>query len=245
MAKDWQNSTAKNRADVLNCAADLYEENFGELFAVLCREAGKSPQDCIGKLRETVDFLCFYATQCDPGVGRCARGLIVCISPWNFPLAIFRGQIAAALAVGNGVLAKPADLMPIVVSIAVKLLHHAGVPREVLQLLPGKGSVIGARLVADARIKDVCFTGSMETARIINKAMTMHVETDAPFVAETGGINAMIVDSTAPPEQAIHDIITSAFQSAGQRCSALKILYLQEDIAELFIEMLNGAMDEL
>lgn len=243
-AKKWTDTTPKHRAVVLNRAADLYEENFGELFAVLCREAGKTPQDCIGELREAIDFLRYYATQTDPEEGRQARGLITCISPWNFPLAIFTGQIAAALAVGNGVLAKPADPTPIVASIAVKLLHQAGVPGEVLQLLPGAGSVVGAKLVASAKIDGVCFTGSMETAQIIHKAMAKHLKPDAPFVAETGGINAMIVDSTALPEQAIKDIIVSAFQSAGQRCSALRLLYLQEDIAEPFLEMLIGAMEE-
>ncbi|WP_346910248.1 aldehyde dehydrogenase family protein [uncultured Roseibium sp.] len=168
-----------------------------------------------------------------------------CISPWNFPLAIFTGQIAAALAAGNGVLAKPAEPSPIIATIAVKLLHQAGVPRSVLQLLPGRGSVIGAKIVSDPRICGVCFTGSTGTAQMINRSMAKRAAPDAPLIAETGGLNAMIVDSTALPEQAIRDIVNSAFRSAGQRCSALRILFLQEDVAPAFLDMLYGAMDEL
>ena len=230
---------------ILNRAADLYEQNFGEFFAILTREAGKTPADAIAELREAVDFLRYYACRIDGLGGAAPRGLIACISPWNFPLAIFTGQIAAAMAAGNGVIAKPADPTPIVANFAVMHLHAAGVPRSVLQLLPGRGSVVGARLVADPRISGVCFTGSTATAQTINAGMAATAPPDAPLIAETGGLNAMIVDSTALPEQAVRDIVNSSFRSAGQRCSALRILYLQEDIAGDFLDMLFGAMDEL
>ena len=242
-ARVWSDCSAEERAKILNLAADLYEQNFGQLFAVLCREAGKIPADAISELREAVDFLRYYAARIDQTAK--PRGVFTCISPWNFPLAIFTGQIAAALAAGNGVLAKPAEATPIIASLAVGLLHQAGVPREVLQLLPGQGAVVGARLVSDARIDGVCFTGSTMTAQAINRAMAGALSPDAPLIAETGGINAMIVDSTALPEQAVKDIVMSAFRSAGQRCSALRLLYLQEDIATPFLKMLSGAMDEL
>lgn len=244
-AKPWANVSAKSRAKTLNNAADLYEENFGELFAVLTREAGKNPADAISELREAVDFLRYYAARSTELEGRVPRGLVACISPWNFPLAIFSGQIAAALAAGNGVLAKPADPTPIIATLAVQLLYRAGVPKQALQLLPGKGSVVGAKLSADPRISGMCFTGSTWTAQTINKAMAASAPPDAPLIAETGGLNAMVVDSTALPEQAVRDIVESAFQSAGQRCSALRVLYLQEDIAKPFQKMLFGAMDEL
>ncbi|MCP5074601.1 MAG: bifunctional proline dehydrogenase/L-glutamate gamma-semialdehyde dehydrogenase PutA [Rhodobacteraceae bacterium] len=243
-AIDWTSSSASDRADVLRTAANLYEENFGELFAVLSREAGKTPNDAIGELREAVDFLRFYADEAERLGDAPARGLFACISPWNFPLAIFTGQIAAALAAGNGVLAKPAESTALTAFCAVELLHEAGVPDTVLQLLPGHGSVVGAKLSGDPRISGVCFTGSTATAQRINRAMAANLDPAAPLIAETGGLNAMVVDSTALPEQAIRDIITGAFQSAGQRCSALRVLYLQEDIAEPFLEMLYGAMDE-
>jgi len=245
VAQSWQDTDGPARARILHQAADLYEDNFGEIFAALTREAGKSPMDAIAELREAVDFLRYYATQIETLSDRPARGLVACISPWNFPLAIFSGQIAAALAAGNGVLAKPADPTPIIASIAVKLMHQAGVPSQVLQLLPGPGSTVGAKLVADARIKGVCFTGSLQTAKTIDLSMAQNMEPGAPLIAETGGLNAMIVDSTALPEQAVRDILASAFQSSGQRCSALRLLYLQEDIEESFMEMLYGAFDEL
>ncbi len=244
-AMDWSTCDPMMRASTLMRVAELYEEHAGELFAALCREAGKTPRDAIAELREAVDFLRYYATELRQHISRPARGLIVCISPWNFPLAIFTGQISAALAVGNGVLAKPAEPTPVIAHIAVRLMHQAGVPVEVLQLLPGAGVVIGARLTSDSRVNGVCFTGSTAVARVIHRCMAKHMEPDAPLIAETGGINAMIVDSTALPEQAVRDIVVSAFQSAGQRCSALRMLYLQEDIAENFLEMLRGAMDEL
>ncbi|MGK0397876.1 MAG: RHH-type proline utilization regulon transcriptional repressor/proline dehydrogenase [Gammaproteobacteria bacterium] len=242
-ATSWQASAAE-RAVILVKASDLFEENFGELFAILSREAGKTPLDAIAELREAVDFLRYYAARgkelSDP-----SRGIIACISPWNFPLAIFTGQISAALAAGNGVVAKPAEPTAIISFIAVKLMHEAGVPTEVLQLLPGPGSIVGSKITSDPRIKGICFTGSTATAQTINQAMVEQIDPTAPLIAETGGLNALIVDSTALPEQAIKDIIASAFQSAGQRCSALRLLYLQEEIAASFLYMLYGAMDEL
>lgn len=242
-ASAWR-AEAQTRAEVLRKAADLYEENFGEIFAALTREAGKTPMDAIAELREAVDFLRYYAARALE-LNRPARGVFVCISPWNFPLAIFSGQISAALAAGNGVIAKPAEPTAITASIGVRLMHEAGVPRDCLQLLPGRGSVVGAKVTSDPRIKGVCFTGSTLTAQTINRAMSRQVDPGAPLIAETGGLNAMIVDSTALPEQAIKDIVASAFQSAGQRCSALRILYVQEDVADGVLDMLFGAMDEL
>ncbi len=242
-ASKWD-ADATTRANSLFRAANLYEENFGELFAALTREAGKTPLDAIAELREAVDFLRYYAVR-GTELTKPARGVVACISPWNFPLAIFTGQISAALAAGNGVVAKPADPTAITATLAVNLMHKAGVPRTALQLLPGRGSVVGARLTADPRIKGVCFTGSTNTAQIINRAMVEQIAPDAPLIAETGGLNAMIVDSTALPEQAVRDIVASAFQSAGQRCSALRLLYVQEDVADPLLKMLYGAMDEL
>ncbi|MGJ8583508.1 MAG: bifunctional proline dehydrogenase/L-glutamate gamma-semialdehyde dehydrogenase PutA [Marinosulfonomonas sp.] len=241
-AKKW-GASAQERNNVLNKAADLYEQNFGEIFAVLTREAGKTPMDAIAELREAVDFLRYYAAR-GTELSAPARGIFTCISPWNFPLAIFTGQIAAALAAGNGVLAKPAESTPLTAYIAVRLMHEAGVPVSALQLLPGHGAVVGAALTSDARISGVCFTGSTATAQRINRTMSQHMSPTAPLIAETGGLNVMIADSTALPEQAVRDIVASAFQSAGQRCSALRCLYLQEDVAEPFLEMLYGAMDE-
>ena len=242
-AQPWA-ADAHTRAVVLNRVADLYEQNFGEIFAVLAREAGKTPKDAIAELREAVDFLRYYAARGVEAQGA-ARGIFTCISPWNFPLAIFTGQIAAALAAGNAVLAKPAETTALCAHVAVRLMHEAGVPRSALQLLPGAGSVLGPVLTGDARIGGVCFTGSTVTAQRINRTMADGMAPDAALIAETGGLNAMIVDSTALPEQAVRDIIASAFQSAGQRCSALRVLYLQKDIEGPFLEMLFGAMEEL
>ena len=243
-AMPW-NAPSAERAKVLNRAAALYEAGFGELFAILTREAGKIAEDAIAELREGVDFLCYYAAEAQKAPDAEPVGTFACISPWNFPLAIFTGQIAAALAAGNAVIAKPAEATPLIAHRAVQLLHEAGVPRDALQLLPGTGAAVGAAITSDPRVDGVCFTGSMATARTINRAMAANLAPSAPLIAETGGINAMIVDSTALPEQAVRDIIVSSFRSAGQRCSALRVLYLQEDIAEPFLEMLFGAMDEL
>jgi len=240
----WK-APANIRATVLRKAADLYEQNFGELFAVLAREAGKTPMDAIAELREAVDFLRFYADEAERQTDYTPRGIFTCISPWNFPLAIFSGQISAALAAGNAVLAKPAEPTSITAYIAVKLLHQAGVPKSALQLLPGAGRIIGTALTSSDKINGTCFTGSTATAQTINRALAQHAAPDSPVIAETGGLNAMIVDSTALPEQAVRDIIASGFQSAGQRCSALRVLYIQEDVADTFTEMLFGAMDEL
>ncbi|MDF0603123.1 bifunctional proline dehydrogenase/L-glutamate gamma-semialdehyde dehydrogenase PutA [Psychromarinibacter sp. C21-152] len=242
-ARPWD-APPEDRAAVLKRAAALYEEHHARLFAICAREAGKSLPDSVGELREAADFLLYYAEQAKT-LDRPACGTFTCISPWNFPLAIFTGQIAGALAAGNAVLAKPAEQTPLIGHAAVALLHEAGVPREVLQFLPGDGPTVGAALTSDPRVGGVAFTGSTETARAIRAAMAEHLDPSAPLIAETGGINAMIVDSTALPEQAVRDILASAFQSAGQRCSALRCLYVQADIAESFKRMLFGAMDAL
>jgi RHH-type proline utilization regulon transcriptional repressor/proline dehydrogenase/delta 1-pyrroline-5-carboxylate dehydrogenase len=240
-ATPWEEN-AKTRAATLNRAADLYEAHTGEMFALLAREAGKTQMDAEAELREAVDFLRYYAARADDATP--PAGVFTCVSPWNFPLAIFTGQIAAALAAGNAVLAKPAEQTPLIAARAVGLLHAAGVPLPALQLLPGAGDV-GAALTSDPRVSGVAFTGSTETALKIRAAMARNLAPGAPFIAETGGLNAMIVDSTALPEQAVQAIVESAFQSAGQRCSALRCLYVQEDIADDLLTMLKGAMDAL
>jgi RHH-type proline utilization regulon transcriptional repressor/proline dehydrogenase/delta 1-pyrroline-5-carboxylate dehydrogenase len=239
----WSQRAVAERAELLRRVADAYEANRAELFALLAREAGKTLADAVAEVREAVDFLRYYAGQAsDEGE---ARGVIACISPWNFPLAIFTGQIAAALAAGNVVVAKPAPQTPLIAFRAVEMMHAAGLPQDVIQLLPGDGATVGAALTSDPRVAGVVFTGSLQTARQIERTMAEALSPDAVLIAETGGLNAMIVDSTALPEQAVRDIVTSAFQSAGQRCSALRILYVQEEAAERAIEMLKGAMDEL
>ena len=244
-AQVWD-APAATRAEVLTAAADLYEAHYGELFALLHREAGKTQMDAVAELREAVDFLRYYAARsADKGAAQAApQGIFACISPWNFPLAIFTGQIAAALAAGNGVLAKPAEQTSLIAWRAVQLLHEAGVPASALQLLPGEGDV-GAALTSTPLVAGVAFTGSTETAQIIHRSIAEHLAPGTPFIAETGGLNAMIVDSTALPEQAVRAVVESAFQSAGQRCSALRCLYLQEDIAPHVTEMLIGAMEAL
>ncbi|WP_298838598.1 bifunctional proline dehydrogenase/L-glutamate gamma-semialdehyde dehydrogenase PutA [uncultured Roseobacter sp.] len=239
-AVPW-NAPLETRRAVLVRASHLLEENHGRIFALLAREAGKTLPDCVAELREAVDFLRYYAAQ---ATDTPAAGIFTCISPWNFPLAIFCGQITAALAAGNAVLAKPAEQTPLIAHLAVSLLHQAGVPATALQLLPGSGDV-GAMLTSDARVNGVAFTGSTATAQRIRRNMAQHCAPGTPLIAETGGLNAMIVDSTALPEQAVQSIIESAFQSAGQRCSALRCLYVQEDIAEHFTAMLRGAMQAL
>ncbi len=240
---------AAERAAVLCRAADLYQEHAEALFSLLMREAGKTLADAVGELREAVDFLRYYAAELREREARDAQqpaaGVFACISPWNFPLAIFTGQISAALAAGNGVVAKPAESTVLVAGLAVSLLKQAGVPEQVLSFVPGTGSEIGAAITAHPGISGVCFTGSTRTAQAIHKVMAAHLEPGAPLIAETGGINAMIVDSTALPEQAIKDVLASAFQSAGQRCSALRILFVQEEVADEFISRLQDAMDEL
>ena len=243
----WSAVPVGERAGALRRVADLYEDHVAEFCALATREAGKTLSDGIAEMREAVDFLRYYAGEAErlaeeePG---CGRGVFVCISPWNFPLAIFTGQIAAALAAGNAVIAKPAEQAPLIAARAVELMRTAGVPAGALQLLPGDGSV-GAPLTADPRIAGVCFTGSTEVARIIHRALAENAGPEAVLIAETGGLNAMIVDSTALTEQAVRDILASSFQSAGQRCSALRMLYVQEEARERLLTMLSGAMESL
>ena len=247
-AAAWASLSVDERACRLRRVADLYEEHAAELFALAAREAGKSLPDCVAEVREACDFARFYASEASRlrrEGRRTPRGVIACVSPWNFPLAIFSGQAFGALAAGNAVVAKPAEQTPLIAARAVALMHKAGIPRAAVQLLPGGGASVGAALVADPRIDGVCFTGSTETARLIDRAMARHLAPESPLIAETGGLNAMIVDSTALPEQAVRDIVASAFQSAGQRCSALRILYIQREVEERILEMLLGAMDEL
>jgi RHH-type proline utilization regulon transcriptional repressor/proline dehydrogenase/delta 1-pyrroline-5-carboxylate dehydrogenase len=245
---DWQAMQPQQRADLLTRASDLLQSHQYELMALAIREAGKSLPNAIAEVREAIDFLRYYAAQVrrEPHVP--ALGPVVCISPWNFPLAIFIGEVSAALAAGNVVLAKPAEQTPLIAHRAVQLLHDAGVPRAALQFLPGRGEVVGARLTADPRVRGVIFTGSTEVAQMINRTLAARAVAESRetvLIAETGGQNAMIVDSSALPEQVVQDIILSAFDSAGQRCSALRVLCLQTDIADKTLTMLKGAMQEL
>ncbi|MFN0113425.1 MAG: bifunctional proline dehydrogenase/L-glutamate gamma-semialdehyde dehydrogenase PutA [Paracoccaceae bacterium] len=242
-ARPWT-AAPSERAATLTRASDLCEANAGEFFALLAREAGKTPRDAVSELREAVDFLRYYAARA-LDLDAPARGRIAAISPWNFPLAIFTGSVAAPLAAGNAVLAKPAEATTLTAALAVRLLHEAGVPPAALQLVPGRGGTVGAALAEHPGIDGLVFTGSTATAQRINRAMAASAAPWAPLIAETGGLNAMIVDSTALPEQAVRDIVASAFQSAGQRCSALRMLYLQEDVADGMLRMLSGAMQEL
>jgi len=258
---DWDATPAAKRAAALEKAADLYEERLPELVALIVREGGRTIPDAVSEVREAVDFCRYYAVRARadfaapmalPGptgernaLEMHGRGVFACISPWNFPLAIFTGQITAALAAGNAVIAKPAEQTPLVAAAAVRLLHQAGVPAEVLHLLPGDGATVGARLVADPRISGIAFTGSTETARAINLSLAQRNGPIVPLIAETGGQNALVVDSSALPEQVVQDVLLSAFNSAGQRCSALRVLCLQADIADRVIAMLKGAMAEL
>ncbi len=242
-APAWAATPVTERADMLRRAADLYEDHAVEFFALATREAGKSVPDGIAEVREAVDFLRYYAAQAgEAEKAGAARGVIACISPWNFPLAIFTGQVAAALVTGNAVVAKPAEQTPLIAARAVELLHEAGIPADVLQLVIGDGPNVGAPLTADPRIAGVCFTGSTEVARLIERQLAETAAPDAMLIAETGGLNAMIVDSTALAEQAVRDIVASAFQSAGQRCSALRMLYVQKDVEPHMLAMLKGAL---
>ncbi|MCC5777675.1 bifunctional proline dehydrogenase/L-glutamate gamma-semialdehyde dehydrogenase PutA [Nitratireductor sp. B36] len=242
----WAQTPVSERGRILRDVADLYEKHAAEFFALATREAGKSLADGIAEVREAVDFLRYYAREAaQVEKDTQARGVIVCISPWNFPLAIFTGQIAAALVTGNSVIAKPAEQTSLIAARAVAMMHEAGVPAEVLQLLIGDGPTVGGPLTADPRIAGVCFTGSTEVARLIERQLADNAGPEAMLIAETGGLNAMIVDSTALPEQAVRDIVASAFQSAGQRCSALRMLYVQKDVEQRVLEMLKGAMQAL
>ncbi len=244
--QSWSRMPTEERALRLRKVGDLFEAHADELFALTTREAGKSLLDAIAEIREAVDFAHFYANEGirNQGSGE-ARGVLCCISPWNFPLAIFAGQALAGLAAGNVVLAKPAEQTALIAARAVELMHEAGIPKAAVQLLPGTGATVGAALTSDPRIAGVCFTGSTATAQRINRVMADKLAPEAPLVAETGGLNAMIVDSTALPEQVVRDVLASSFQSAGQRCSALRMLYVQKDIADHLLDMLYGAMDEL
>ncbi|MEH6650344.1 MAG: bifunctional proline dehydrogenase/L-glutamate gamma-semialdehyde dehydrogenase PutA [Motiliproteus sp.] len=242
----WSALSAKERGVCIRRVGELFESHVHELFALASREAGKTLLDAIAEIREAVDFALYYADEGmrNEAAGE-ARGVIACISPWNFPLAIFSGQVLAGLAAGNAVIAKPAEATALIATRAVQLMHEAGIPEAAIQLLPGSGATVGAALTSDPRISGVCFTGSTPTAQRINRVMAEKMAPDAPLVAETGGLNAMIVDSSALPEQVIRDVLVSSFQSAGQRCSALRMLYVQKDIADHLLEMLYGAMEEL
>jgi RHH-type proline utilization regulon transcriptional repressor/proline dehydrogenase/delta 1-pyrroline-5-carboxylate dehydrogenase len=256
----WNATPVDTRAAILERLADLLEQHRAELMALCTLEAGKSLQDGIDEVREAVDFCRYYAQQARLRLGREelkgptgernelfheGRGIFACVSPWNFPLAIYLGQIVAALVAGNCVLAKPAEQTSLIAARALELMFEAGLPQEVIAFLPGDGATLGGVFCRDARVAGVCFTGSTDTARIINRQLAEKPGPIATLIAETGGQNAMIVDSTALPEQVIKDAVASAFTSAGQRCSALRVLYVQRDIAERVIELLKGAMAEL
>ncbi len=241
----WAKLGPAGRASHLERWADLLERERLHLVGMMMREAGKTARNGVAEIREAVDFCRYYAARARADLdGTDPVGPMVCISPWNFPLAIFTGQVAAALVAGNTVLAKPAEQTPLVAFAAVRLAHEAGIPPEALQLLPGPGETVGARLVSDPRIGGVVFTGSTAVGKSIERALSVR-DDDPVLIAETGGLNAMIVDSSALPEQVVADVIESAFDSAGQRCSALRILCLQEDIADRTVAMLEGAMREL
>ncbi|CDT13964.1 bifunctional proline dehydrogenase/L-glutamate gamma-semialdehyde dehydrogenase PutA [Vibrio coralliirubri] len=256
---DWNATSVEIKAAALDKLADLMEDNLAELVAICHQEAGKTIHDSVDEVREAVDFCRYYAKQADNLQGfelkgfdgqtriasRQGRGVFVCISPWNFPLAIFLGQITAALVAGNTVVAKPAEQTSLIAARAVELMNEAGFPAGTIQLLPGRGAEIGSALTSHDAIAGVAFTGSTPTAQRINVSLASRNAKPVPFIAETGGQNAMIVDSTALPEQVVRDVIRSAFASAGQRCSALRVLYIQEDIADRVIALIHGAMDEL
>jgi RHH-type transcriptional regulator, proline utilization regulon repressor / proline dehydrogenase / delta 1-pyrroline-5-carboxylate dehydrogenase len=260
-AATWAATPVDERARCLDRAADLMEANMPALMTLAVREAGKTINDAVAEVREAADFCRYYAHRAREDLGRplilpisvggmgrvelTGGGVFACISPWNFPLAIFTGQIAAALVAGNAVVAKPAEQTALMAAEGVRLLHRAGIPADVLHLLPGDGTAIGGAIVADPRVFGIVFTGSTEVALSINRTLAKRARGHPPLIAETGGQNAMIVDSTALPEQVVRDAVVSAFQSAGQRCSALRVLFVQEDIAGRIIDMLAGAMDEL
>jgi RHH-type proline utilization regulon transcriptional repressor/proline dehydrogenase/delta 1-pyrroline-5-carboxylate dehydrogenase len=258
---DWDLLGGEARAAMLDRAADLFEADRAGLMALLVREAGKTLANAQSDLREAVDHLRYSAAEARRNFSKPrllrgptgeenelslhGRGVFACISPWNFPLAIFTGQIAGALAAGNAVVAKPAEQTPLVAARAVRLMHQAGIPPDVLHLLPGRGETVGAALVNDPRVAGVAFTGGTETGIAINRALATRDGPIVKLIAETGGLNAMIVDSSALPEQVVDDALSSAFDSAGQRCSALRVLFLQEDVAEETLRMLIGAAREL
>ncbi|MGB3472028.1 MAG: bifunctional proline dehydrogenase/L-glutamate gamma-semialdehyde dehydrogenase PutA, partial [Erythrobacter sp.] len=256
----WDALGGEKRALLLEAAADLFEEHTPEFLSLCQREAGKTLLDGVAELREAVDFLRYYASEARrefaapiilPGptgeentLSMHGRGVFATISPWNFPLAIFIGMASAGLAAGNTVIAKPAEQTPLIAALAVKLCHEAGIPPEAFQLLPGAGEV-GQLITAHPLLAGVAFTGSTETARLINQTLAAREGPIATFIAETGGQNAMIVDSSALPEQVVRDVLASAFQSAGQRCSALRVLYLQDDVADDMLTMIRGGFEAL
>lgn len=248
---EWNNTTKDTRAACLQRAADIMQSRMQELMILLCRESGKTYANAIAEVREAVDFLRYYATQMidmDQDAVIQPLGTVLCISPWNFPLAIFTGQISAALVTGNTVIAKPAEQTPLIAAQAIQILWEAGIPQDVLQLLPGQGETVGAQLSSDTRIQGIMFTGSTEVAKILQKTLAQRLSPlghPIPLIAETGGQNAMIVDSSALTEQVILDVVSSAYDSAGQRCSALRVLCVQEDNADSVIHMLKGAMQQL
>ncbi|WP_416384003.1 L-glutamate gamma-semialdehyde dehydrogenase [Roseateles microcysteis] len=242
----WNAKPVAERAAILRRAADALDARLAEFCALLVKEAHKTQGDCIAEVREAVDFLRYYADEAEShGIAMQGRGVFVCISPWNFPLAIFAGQVVAALVAGNTVAAKPAEQTPFVALKMVELLHAAGVPADALALLHGPGETVGAGLVAAEQTAGVCFTGSTQVAQIINRTLSKKDGEIVPLIAETGGINAMVVDSTALPEQVVDAVVQSAFRSAGQRCSALRLLCVHESIADNLIEMIKGAVQEL
>ena len=257
---EWDQRGGAARAALLDRTADLFEQHREELFSLCIREAGKTLPDAVLEVREAVDFLRYYAseacrlfaspTQLPGPTGELnelrlhGRGVFVCISPWNFPLAIFIGPVAAALAAGNAAIAKPAEQTPLIGAFAIELMHEAGIPREIVQIVPGDGTV-GAALTAHPKIAGVAFTGSTDTARLINRSLADRDGAILPLIAETGGQNVMIVDSSALPEQVTRDVIASSFQSAGQRCSALRVLFVQDDVADGMLKMIGGAMQAL
>lgn len=258
---EWDKKGGAARGQIIRSIADAMEEGAPRLIALMAREAGKTLADGVAEVREAVDFCHYYAAQAEaefdgavrlPGpagetnhIELHGRGVFACISPWNFPLAIFTGQIVAALAAGNTVVAKPAEQTPLVAFEAIRLFQKAGLPGDALQLLPGRGETVGAALCNDLRVSGVCFTGGTDTARLINKSLANRDGPIIPLIAETGGLNAMFVDTTALREQVIDDMIISAFGSAGQRCSALRLAFIPNDTADMLIEGLKGAMDEL
>ncbi len=260
-ADAWALSSTENRALSLEKMASLLERDRYELMALVVKEGGKSLPDAVAEIREAVDFCRYYANRGREDFGKSiplpsptgeknelrlmGRGIFICVSPWNFPLAIFTGQVAAALMAGNCVIAKPARQTPLIAHKAIRLFHEAGIPGDVLHFLPGPGSRVAAHLIEDKRTAGVCFTGSTETAWQINRTLAAKEDIIVPFIAETGGQNVMFVDSSSLPEQVVSDVIVSAFQSAGQRCSALRVLMLQEEIADHVLEMLRGSMAEL
>lgn len=257
----WSRVPVEERSQCIEKAASLLEDNLAELMALCIREAGKTIPDALAEVREAVDFCRYYARQAcldfatpqtlagptgeNNQISLHGRGVFVCISPWNFPLAIFMGQVTAALVAGNTVLAKPAESTPLIAAFAVRLLHRAGIPADVLHLLPGSAREIGASLINDSRVAGVAMTGSVQTGHLIHRALAQKSGPIVPLIAETGGQNVMLVDSSALPEQVVQDILTSSFQSAGQRCSALRVLLLQDEVADKTLEMLAGAMQEL